>query len=408
MSDSNPSTSETNVEAVELEGNENDFWGTALDAEIATVEANLSPAAGITSETGNHQSVAAPALTIMTPADILALEFSDSDLFTADGILARGQFTGIVGPSGVGKSRFAGQLATCLATGHDFLNWGINTSGERVMIFQPENGARRVQHDLQRFLAMVGEDKRKLVEENLRIQILGHDQDGCLSLNEIAVVEAIVGEVKAFQPSVLVADPMSAFAMGNLNSDTAMLNTCRMLREIARAGNPGCAILALHHTLTGKAGIKKATGIDRASYGRNSKAFHAYARAVINLAPASAEHNDRLVVACGKNSNFPSFQTFGIRLNPTTLIYEVEPDFDLSVWRTELSGEVISKQKPTPESIAQFVSALPLKRKALLERVMETYGCGKSTAYTLIVAAEGTTIRLDALSRYEPIPTTDK
>lgn len=344
-----------------------------------------------------------PTLSVRSPAEILGMEFDPADLYLENGVFAKGQPTTILGPGGVGKSRLLLQLAVSTTTGREFLGMKVGARNLRWLIIQAENNNRRLKADMEKLRSWVGEADWQLVEANLQIHTLEQDHDQFLSLNDHGCKERIAHTIKEAQADVVVFDPLFAFGTGNLNTDSSMMGTCKMLAELGRVGKTDCAIIVLHHTLTGKAGTKKAVGWDRASCGRNSKALQFWTRGQINVAPASADNNGKLVIGCGKNSNGPEFEPFGIKLNPDTMIYEVDPEFDVEVWKADLDGDAPTTPKPTPEAIAGLVEALPLKRKALAPVVMETFGCEKSTAYTLIKKAEGKTIRKNALREYEKI-----
>lgn len=342
-----------------------------------------------------------PTLSVRKPSEILAMEFHPDDLYLFNGVLAKGQPATILGSGGVGKSRFVLQVAAAMITGREFLGMAITRRKIRWLFIQAENSNRRLQQDMQRLQAWVGPEDWKTVEDNLLVHTLEQDHDQFLSLNEHAAKERIARLIKEAQADIVVFDPLFAFGTGNLNTDSAMIETCKAIVDLARRGKPDCSVIVLHHTLTGKAGTKKAVGWDRASYGRGSKALQFWTRGQINIAPACADNNGKLVIACGKNSNGPEFEPFGIKLNPDTMIYEIDPAFDLESWKADLNGDAPTTPKPTPEAIAALVEALPLKRKALIPVVMETFGCEKSTAYTLIKKAEGKTIRKNAMREYE-------
>ena len=209
--------------------------------------------------------------------------------------------------------------------------------------------------------------------------------------------------VAEVQPDVIAIDPLLAVAAGNLNHDAGMLATCRAITKLARAGEKLASVVILHHTLTGRAGASKASGYDRGSYGRGSKALNFWTRGQINIAAAHGKSNDRLVVSCGKNSDGQEFQPFGIRLDSETMKYELDPEFDHSDWKDEIGGaaKVKLNEKLTPEAVAEHVAELALSKKALVRALMEETGCGKSTAYNAIEAAEGKTIRRNTERTYE-------
>ena len=340
-------------------------------------------------------------LSLRTPGEILAMHFDPNDLYVENGLFARGQPMTILGPGGVGKSRLLLQFAACTITGRPFLGWKVSTQKLKWLVIQAENSNRRLQADLAKMREWVGEGDWKTVEANLLIHTLERDHDAFLGLDNPASAELVARLVKDAMADVVVFDPLFAFASGNLNTDSVMLKTCRAITDLARLGRPNCAIVVLHHTLTGKEGAKKATGYDRASYGRGSKSLQFWTRGQLNVAPGSADNNGKLVISCGKNSNGPEFEPFGVVLDPATMVYEVDPEFDLETWKDELAGKTNSLRKPTPETIATLVKDLPLSRKDLLALVMDEIGCGKSSAYGFITKAEQAgTIRRDKKKQY--------
>ena len=343
------------------------------------------------------------ALSARTPDELLKMEFDPGDNYFENGIVARYQSCTLLGPAGVGKTRLALQMAVCSILGRSFLGWKASKRKIRWLIIQAENSSRRIKADLAAIRAWVGEELWPLVEANLVIHTLEKDHDSFLNLSDRASAELVAKLVKKYKANVVMFDPLYAFATGNLNTDAAMLRTCKALSDIARLGAPDCAVVVLHHALTGREGARKVTGYDRGSYGRGSKALNMWTRGQINVAAVSPENNDQLVIACGKNSNGPPFADFGVRLDPDTMIYEEDPEFDVRAWQAELNGEKNSVTKPTPEAVALLVKDLPLARKALKELVMEEFGYSQASAYALIAKSEGTTIRRNAKKEYEAI-----
>jgi hypothetical protein len=322
------------------------------------------------------------------------MQFDPDDLFLENGILAKGQPLTMLGQGGVGKSRLLLQLAVCSITGLPFLGWKPSARGPRWLVLQAENHNRRLQADLSKLQHWVGEKLWPLVEDKLTIHTVEKTHDAYLNLDDRTNAERIAAVIKEAKADVVVFDPLNAFAVGDLNSDRAMTRTCRRLLELTHLGNPDCAVVVLHHTLTGKKGIAKATGYDRASFGRGSKALQFRTRGQINIAPADPEKNNDLVISCGKNSNGPEFEPFGIRLNLDTMVYELNPDFDHDSWRAEVDGSSVHR-KITNEDVAAFAKELPVPKKDLVKALMDEKGCRKSTAYNAINAAEGKTIRVN-------------
>lgn len=329
-----------------------------------------------------------PTLSIRTPSQILAMEFAETDKYLPNGILAKGQPFAIVGPAGIGKSRLLLQLIVCLLTGRPFLGWPVKRHDEKWLIVQTENSNARLQNDLKAMAAWVGKKAFAHVERNLLLHTLQTQEDSFLSLTEEGNELAIDAAIYEHRPVGVVFDPFNAFGIGSLNTDAGMLQTCRKLYGLATALNPSTTPLILHHSLAGKAGMKKAVGADAGSYAKGSKAFTQWIRGQLNVALAGDGGTD-LVIACGKNSNGPPFEPFGVMLNPKTMIYEVNPHFDLSEWQASIGiTSTVAVRKLNTAAVAALTGPLPTSKNALGQLIMAEYAVGKSRAYEVIVQAE--------------------
>jgi len=143
-------------------------------------------------------------------------------------------------------------------------------------------------------------------------------------------------------------------------------------------GRTDRAFLVLHHALTGRAGAGKATGFDRSSFGRNSKVLHGWTRAQMNLAPGIADNSNVLVVASGKNNDFPEFAPFAIELDPQTMTYKVKPDFDMQAWQDEITGAKRGIKDASESDILKVLADAGgrMEKKKLIERAVSTTGRG--------------------------------
>jgi hypothetical protein len=145
----------------------------------------------------------------------------------------------------------------------------------------------------------------------------------------------------------------------------------------------------LHHALTGKAGAARATGFDRTSFARNSKLLHSWTRGQINVSPALADNNDTLILSCGKCSNGREFAPFAVRLDPETLVYQLDEGFDLEAWQAEMTGRTDNAPLMTPERVRALCAALKAKTKAeLAKAIRDDCGCARQVAYKYIKRAE--------------------
>jgi hypothetical protein len=324
-------------------------------------------------------------LTFRTPDEILGMQFDDSDNIAGDRLIAKGQSATILGPPGVGKSRLAMQLAAFQILQRRFL--GIEMYGEplRWLFLQGENSNRRLQTDLAAIKAF-SRNQWPEVNNRLILHTLETDEDSFLNLDNPANSGRIASAIEEYKPDVTVWDVLNEFAVGDLNKDHDMRITCQLLSRLAKQGNPDRATIVLHHALTGKAGASKATGYDRASFGRNSKVLQAWTRAAINVSPGSPDNNNVLVLSCGKCSNGKEFAPFAAKLNPATMIYELDSLFDLSAWEAEVAGKKSEGAKVTLERVAELCRE-PMAKVKLSKAIIDDTGCTRGYAYKRIDSA---------------------
>jgi hypothetical protein len=155
----------------------------------------------------------------------------------------------------------------------------------------------------------------------------------------------------------------------------------------------------LTHARTGKAGAAQAFGLERSGFARQSKMFMTAMRAVINVAPGSEENNEILLLTCGKANLGKEFPPVAVRLVPDTMIYEVEPGFDIDAWREQLAGKKHARTF-SPEQIREIpFPPTELTRKELAKLIMDELGCGKSRAYELVDQATGPILRFNKTTR---------
>ena len=316
------------------------------------------------------------------------MQFPANDKYLPNGVFAKGQPFGIVGPAGIGKSRLMLQLLVCIITGKPFLGWKVKQHVGKWLIIQTENGCQRLQADLDAMAAWIGEKAFKLVDESILLHTLENEHDGFLSLADKLNSELIHGGIVDANATGVVFDPLNAFTSKSLNNDGEMLSTCRGLHKLATMRRPTNDVIILHHSLAGKAGMKKAIGADAGSYGKGSKAFTQWLRGQLNIASASNDGSD-LVVACGKNSNGPWFEPFGIMLNSATMVYEVNPHFDLGAWKESIGvGEMPEVKKLNATAVGELAGPIAIPKTELVGLIMDEYGVAKSRAYKVIAEAE--------------------
>ena len=327
-------------------------------------------------------------LSIRSPDELLAMEFDDSDRILGDRLLATGQSLGIAGAGSIGKSRILLQLAVAIITGRPFLGFETRRQELRWLILQAENSNRRLQTDLAALREWTGSGAWARVNHQLAIHTLEADADGFLSLGDPSAQHRIAAAIADTKPDVVCFDSLYNFAIGDLNKDEDMGATLLALSRLAKAGDPARVIAVLHHALTGKAGAMRATGYDRASFGRNSKVLHSWARAQINIAPGSPDSNDLLVLTCGKCSNGKEFAPAAVKLNAETMIYEPAPDFDLGAWESAVAGGKHAQEQTVTFDRVRELCKGALTKKELARAIVDDAGCVKQYAYRFILKAE--------------------
>jgi hypothetical protein len=333
------------------------------------------------------QTIPAPRkLTLRSPDEILAMEFDNSDIILGDRLIAKGQNATMCGASGVGKSRMALQLAIASIIGRQFLTFATRGGNLKWLFIQAENSNRRLQFDLTKLRAWIGEQAWPVVNERLIIHTLETDEDGFLNLDNEGNRRSIMEMIQETKPDVAVYDSLYNVGIGDLNHDADMGATLRTVSMLTKTGNPERVPLVLHHALTGKAGAAKATGYDRASFSRNSKVLHAWTRGQINVSAGSPDNNDTLILSCGKCSNGREFEPFAVRSNADSFIYEPDTAFDMAAWQADMSGK---KDVPlmTPKRVRELCK-IGMTKADLAHAISEDCGCARQSAYKYIAKAE--------------------
>jgi AAA domain-containing protein len=310
-------------------------------------------------------------LTIRTIGEILEMCFDDKELVLANGYLALGERTAICGMGGVGKSRLVMQLALCCRTGRDFLRWPTQGPELRWLLLQTENSCRRLQHDLRRMLKVFGPDEQEAIKNGVFFHTLEADDDGFLML-DLENSERIADAITKFDADIVVFDPLRDFGFDDLNADKYMTETLREISRITKRGNPRRIPLIIHHAGTGKAGIQKATGFDRSSFGRNSKVLFSWTRAQINIAPGLPDDNSTIVLSSAKCSNAQEFEPFAATLDQETMLYDRYEDFDFDAWQRSLESRRDAADKLTLDLILDLLPEIgSIPKVHVIERLRD-------------------------------------
>jgi hypothetical protein len=106
-------------------------------------------------------------------------------------------------------------------------------------------------------------DEQEAIKAGIFFHTLEADDDGFLML-DLENSERIAEAIAKFDADIVVFDPLRDFGADDLNADRYMTETLREISRITKRGNPKRIPVIIHHAGTGKAGILKATGFDRA------------------------------------------------------------------------------------------------------------------------------------------------
>tara|TARA_R100000808_G_scaffold25089_1_gene61678 strand:- start:7046 stop:7993 length:948 start_codon:yes stop_codon:yes gene_type:complete len=282
------------------------------------------------------------------------------------------------------------QMAICCILGEKFLGIESHARGKKWLIIQTENNNRRLSSDL-RSLAKaydLTDSKLAMVKRCLAIHTVETIDDAYVDLTTEEDYRQVAGLVDDEQPDIVVLDPLNTFTAKDLNSDAEMREVTRLISQAIRTGNPDRCALIIHHSLTGKAGAQKASGWDKASYGRNSKNLLNAVRAQWNLTQVDPDDYTQLMLAGGKNNDGALLPEIGVIFNEETGIYEYDPDFDLDEFRASLEGQNQMKAgiKMPPNVIANMFSG-QISGGELSEKLEEHFGASRSACYRAIKEA---------------------
>lgn len=299
-----------------------------------------------------------------------------------DGLLQKGGLAVVGGQGGVGKSRFALQLAISQVLHLPFVSLDTHGKPQRWLFIGNENSIARMKTDLNAMLSQFTDEQIAVLEKHIFMQALVDTEDYFISLGDEEIKARWVQTLLEFRPTVLVADPFGNILDGDMLKDNDVRSTIAELTKIARDADPMMAIVILHHARTGRQNILQAVGWDKGNFLIGSKALYSAARTVINMAPGDKEDSSKIVMSCGKSNNAKSFSTVGLCLNESTHFYEVDPDFDLEAWEADVSGERSGKEKKlTVQDVIDQLAATggTCDKSELIETLKTEFECTART-----------------------------
>lgn len=260
--------------------------------------------------------------------------------------LASGECAEIIGPPGLGKSRFALNLAVHQVLGRPFAHpdYTGNCPPLRWLFMGTENSLRRWNHDARAISETLTQGERELLRTRIFLPTLEADGDTYLSLSDAANVQKCKDTFRQWSPNVAVWDPWGDLCADELN-DATIRDTVRVVREIARCSAcPDVLSILLNHSKMGKNVYLSAVS-DGENYGRNSKALYGQMRNVYNLRPAYQEperFGDGIEIIDQKHNNRTPLPKAAVGLDRGTMLYSAITDYDHDAAQAEwerLSGK---------------------------------------------------------------------
>ena len=275
---------------------------------------------------------------------------------------ALGELGVIFGQGGLGKSRMALNLSRNQVLVADFAGLPTGSKPLRHLHMGSENSIHRLQHDVRAMSNGLDQEQLALLDSNIRLATLENQDDPFITVANPANVKRWKATLEAFKPDVLWVDPWGDVLDGEANSDEDTRATLATLRRLLRAVNPEGSLVVLAHSRTGANNIAQAIGFDAANFGKGSKALYSAARVVWNLAPADETETPGVVCYCAKNNNGPRPVPFAVVLDPDTMSYSLDPDFDFDAWQDLVAqrakgSRTVKRARLTAEKVMEIVGS---------------------------------------------------
>jgi hypothetical protein len=258
--------------------------------------------------------------------------------------LGRVRLHAVFGQGGLGKSRIALNIARNQVLGLPFGGMSTGVKPLRHLFMGTENGLHRLQHDTRRMSGGLSQEEVSRLDSHIFMATLEAADDPYVTLGDPANVDRWRVTIEERRPDVLWVDPWGDVQAGDANAESDARWTIAELTKIVGHVNGDAAVVVLAHARTGVKNITEVVGYDGANFGKGSKALYSCARSVFNLAPGNEEESPPVVVACAKNNDGKRPAPFGLLLDPTSMTYEHQPDFDVEAWIAELRERARGKK----------------------------------------------------------------
>ena len=298
---------------------------------------------------------------------------------------ALGAVGALFGQGGLGKSRMALNIVRNQVLGQPFAGMQTASGPLRHLMMGSENSIHRLIDDTRRMTRGLSPEQVERLGGNVRLATLEQPDDTSISLASPDNLDRWLKTLRDWPPDMLWVDPWGDVLDGDANSDDDARGTIAALRRVLRMANPGAGLVILAHARTGARNIAQAVGYDAANFGKGSKALHAAARCVWNLAPGDESDNPPVVCVHAKSNDCPKQRTVALRLDPDTRLYSPIEGFDLETWLADVgqraNGRCASKRKPGITLDAAFAALGDNSdTKTAVERLLRDKGATRDDA----------------------------
>jgi len=344
------------------------------------------------------------------------------------GICLNNDINQIIGQSGIGKSRIVLDLAVrqCLADTQpeerrdelgnvvvpEFAGLPLYRGEVKWLLIGTENDIYRYHQDLRSMTKCCTPEQIDVLGRRLFMMTLEGEGDTYVAIDgddgaeggNFTKLQAIIAQT---MPDVVVFDPWGDVIGGSELDDRVVRDTIAALRRLKQGIKDQMAIIIVNHSRMGLAESAKATGLDAANFGKNSKALYTISRCVWNLTFLENDLNSKLVALVNaKRSNGEKYTSRAVRLNTEYMtydtVYNIDVDQALRNLRSEATkpeqnkAEVRAKQygDDSNKAIGLVKKALEagIKTKAYLESKVMAAGCTereKNGVFAVLVEEHG-------------------
>lgn len=301
------------------------LWNSIEDPDFTAAENQLNPAP--------------KPFTVLSGADLRNVAVPPRIDVLGESIIALGQMTTIIGQGGSGKSRAAMQIGISQILGQTFAGLKTHTQPLKHLFIGTENSIHRQKSDYLKMTAALPPEKQALVDAHIFFHIVREVDDAFINIGSDDIRKKWLDTIEAVAPDCIWVDPFGEVNAGDINKDADVRHTLRELTKVCRRFNQQTAIIIIHHARTGRQNIAQAVGWDKGNFALGSKALYSGARSQINIAPADRDDHSRIIVSCGKSNDAKPFDPVGLKLDESTMLYDIDPTFDLNAWKDDVEGK---------------------------------------------------------------------